>query len=232
MGEPCTFVRASGELDLGSIGVDECGKSDYFGPLVVAACHLLPEEVESLGPLPLSGRIPVETCLAFDKQIRKSSRFAVVSIPPDKYNKLAKQLGSIAKMMTWANSQALAAIREKTECPDVFGKELGNKEAVRLLLSGQGFEVNIEDGERVKSQASYTAAGILARAEFVRQSEKLQQPLGEVLPRGANENVVNFASNLVQAHGKGVLSGLAKVHFRTTDKVLKLAVQGQPPPKG
>lgn len=232
MGGTRTTVRESEEVTLGSIGVDECGKSDYFGPLVVAACHLLPDEIERLGELPESGRIPVEACLELDAKIRKSSRHAIVSIPPEKYNQLAKKLGSVSKMMTWANSRALSALCEKTDCPNVFGIELGNKEAVRLLLAGQGFEVTIEDGERVRSQASYAAAGILARAEFVRHAKKLQGPHGETLPRGANDNVVTVASSLVQAHGKDVLHGLAKTHFRTTGKALRMAVQAQDKPKG
>lgn len=221
-----------GELSLGRIGVDECGKSDYFGPLVVAACHLLPESAEALGSLPASNRVSTSLCLELDAKIRKQSRYAIVAIPPEKYNVLAKELGSVAKMMTWASSRALSAVRENTACPDVFGKELGNKEAVRMLLAGQGIEVRIEDGESVMHEPAFLAAGILARAEYIRHSVKLPNPLGEPLPRGANDNVVNVASSLVKSHGKGVLTGLAKVHFKTTERALRQAVQAQEPPSG
>ena len=35
-------------IDEGHIGVDESGKGDYFGPLVIAACYVGPEHLAEL----------------------------------------------------------------------------------------------------------------------------------------------------------------------------------------
>jgi ribonuclease HIII len=35
-------------MDQGRVGVDESGKGDFFGPLVVAACYVGPEHLAEL----------------------------------------------------------------------------------------------------------------------------------------------------------------------------------------
>jgi ribonuclease HIII len=72
-------------------------------------------------------------------------------------------------------------------------------------------------GER---DAAVAAASILARAEFVRRLEGIGRELWMELPRGASA-VEDVARLLVSRHGKDALSRVAKLHFRTTNKVLE-----------
>jgi ribonuclease HIII len=64
------------------------------------------------------------------------------------------------------------------------------------------------------------AASILARAEFVRRLERLGENVGMTLPKGAGPQVLETARELVRSRGPEVLAKTAKLHFKTTSRII------------
>jgi ribonuclease HIII len=64
------------------------------------------------------------------------------------------------------------------------------------------------------------AASIMARAEYVRQMEKLSEKAGMLLPKGASATVKTVAREIISKYGPESLPLYAKMHFKTANEVL------------
>ncbi len=77
------------------IGTDEAGKGDYFGPLVCAACYVDADSAAVLRELGVrDSKTLSDTAikrLAAEIRTRFGGRFAVITIPPARYNELYEQ---------------------------------------------------------------------------------------------------------------------------------------------
>jgi ribonuclease HIII len=73
-------------------------------------------------------------------------------------------------------------------------------------------------GER---DTAVAAASILARDKFLRRLEKLSEEYKMELPKGASKIVISIAKKIVEIKGPQELFKLAKIHHRTTSKILK-----------
>jgi ribonuclease HIII len=65
------------------------------------------------------------------------------------------------------------------------------------------------------------AASIIARATFLTGLKNLSRKFAIELPKGASAQVEDAAKQLVEKHTKEALSQVAKIHFKTTARVIK-----------
>ncbi|MEA1928430.1 MAG: DUF3378 domain-containing protein, partial [Candidatus Auribacterota bacterium] len=72
------------------IGVDESGKGDYFGPLVVAGVFINAKSEKILREMNVrdSKKISPKKIMELRKVIRRECRYSVVAIGPERYNQL------------------------------------------------------------------------------------------------------------------------------------------------
>jgi ribonuclease HIII len=76
---------------------------------------------------------------------------------------------------------------------------------------------------RAEEDPAVAAASILARAEFLTRLHYLSKEAGLELPKGASDLVEAAAVKLVRAKGPDILEKVAKIHFKTTVRVLAAA---------
>jgi ribonuclease HIII len=205
------------------IGTDEAGKGDYFGPLVVAAAYA--DEV-ALERLPQAGvkdskRISSPGRLwELDKAVKQiCPAHEVVVISPARYNELIEQIGNLNRLLAWAHARAIENVLERVECGLAVTDQFGDESYLRESLMKRGREVQLQQRVGAEDDPAVAAASILARAAFVRSLERLSAEAGEALPRGAT-HVVPVGRRLYEQGGEELLRRLAKVHFKTTKKVL------------
>jgi len=79
----------------------------------------------------------------------------------------------------------------------------------------------LEQRHKGEEDIAVAAASIVARAEFVRRLGKLGAEFGVPLPKGASPAVEIAAKSFVRKHGQEALVKVAKLHFKTTQAVLK-----------
>src|SRR5260370_29823125 len=97
------------------IGTDEAGKGDYFGPLVCAACYLDADVTRALRALGVrdSKSLSDRRIRTFAGQIRAHlpGRFAVVTLPPPRYNSLYEELRREGKnlnsLVAWGHARGI-----------------------------------------------------------------------------------------------------------------------------
>src|SRR5512132_3284593 len=89
-------------------GVDESGKGDFFGPLVIAGVFADRQSARQLLDLGVqdSKRIGSDARIySFAKEIRRIARDAtdVVAIGPARYNELYKKFGNLNSLLGWGH---------------------------------------------------------------------------------------------------------------------------------
>lgn len=206
------------------IGIDETGKGDYFGPLVIAACFLSPTAFAALSHLDIkeSKKISDGRAKSLAAEIKKHSPYSIVKINPSKYNELYEKFGNLNKLLAWGHSRALenvlAELKEPVELviSDKFAKEWRLEKA---LLPG-GREMKLVQFPRAEEYPAVACASVLARAAFLYALEDLSKEIGWKLHKGAGEPTDAIARGIYKEKGEAGLRAVAKLHFKNTQKVI------------
>lgn len=214
---------SSDEVTAPTIGTDESGKGDYFGPLVTAGVLIRPEDVPVLRMLGVrdSKDVPDKEARDIADQIEEAygDRVHVVSIGPAKYNELhGKFGGNLNRLLAWAHGTVIAALLERHECGHVLVDRFANERLIQDELAKKEIKVHLEQKVRAESHPAVAAASIVARARFLRELERLSRDAGVRLRKGAGSPVDAVARELYREGGIERLRPYAKLHFRTTDK--------------
>jgi ribonuclease HIII len=202
-------------------GVDESGKGDFFGPLVIAGAYVdrgIARKLLDAGVVD-SKRISSDARIrALADTIRKSSLGLVetVLIGPTKYNELYEKLGNLNKLLGWGHARVIEnLLAKKPDCPRALSDQFADARVVEQSLLRHGRKINIEQRPRAESDIAVAAASILAREAFINWLEHKGKETGLQLQRGVSAAVKESARKLVEMHGPAALRSVAKVHFRT-----------------
>ena len=238
---PGASEDSASEQSVPRIGIDESGKGDFFGPLVIAGYYLTP------GLLPLLQKLGVrdskqissdEKMIQVAATLREKApgHVEVLRLGPETYNDLVKRMGSVNRVLAWGHATVLENLltrhpQVKRAVADQFGPE----HQIQRALKTRGKAIELIQRHRAESDPAVAAASILARADFVTGLRELGEEVSATLPKGAT-HVRGPAETLVNAQGPEVLRKVAKTHFRTTRQVLEACghpadLLGTPEPK-
>jgi ribonuclease HIII len=209
------------------LGVDESGKGDFFGPLVIAGVYVDAEVVHKLRDIGVvdSKRVTTDGKIhTLAEHIRQvpGLRFEVIQIHPEKYNDLYAKFGNLNKLLAWGHAKVIELLLERVpDCPRALSDQFANAQVLQKALQKRGRTIQLEQRTKAESDPAVAAASILARDGFVRWLE--QNRLGnasEALPRGVSENVRAVAREIFESHGALGLRRLVKMHFKTASEVM------------
>ena len=211
------------------MGVDESGKGDFFGPLVIASAYVDETIAKDLQALNVRDSKTITTDKAAQDLARKirarlGDKFVVVSIGPAAYNRLYATMGSVNRILAWGHARAIENLLEKVpNCPRALSDQFGPEQQIQRALQQKGRKIKLEQRHKAESDVAVAAASILARAAFLTALAKLGEKYGGTLPKGASDKVKAVAGGIVKKHGGAALLETAKCHFKTTDEVLAAA---------
>jgi len=206
----------------GWTGIDESGKGDYFGPLVVAGVYVEPHQVPDLQVMGIkdSKQLSDQRALALARELSSHVTSSLVVIGPKRYNELYEKMKNLNKILAWAHARVLENILQQVDCSRALSDQFGDERFILNALLEKGKKIELEQRPKAESDPAVAAASILARAEFLRRLQRLSQEVGTTLPKGASKLVEDAARSLVKRNGQQVLQNVAKWHFRTTQAVL------------
>jgi ribonuclease HIII len=209
----------------GWIGIDESGKGDYFGPLVIAAVHVTPRIAEDLLALNVrdSKKIADSVIKTLAVDIKTLCRHTIVAIGPERYNQLYAEIRNLNKLLAWGHAKALETLLEQVPCQRAISDQFGDERLILNALQAKGKQIILEQRHRGEEDIAVAAASIVARDEFVRRLGRLSAETGVPLPKGASEAVKTAARSVVRKHGPEALAKVAKLHFKTTQQILGVA---------
>ncbi len=206
-------------------GIDESGKGDFFGPLVIAGVAVTPETGKALRELGVCDSKQIHSSAKIIKlaeNIRKLApgAFTTVTLMPETYNRLYAKIGNLNRMLAWGHARVIENLLEQCpDCPRMLSDKFGNEQLIRNALMERGRQIIMEQQVRAEADVAVAAASILAREGFLRGMDKLEEIAGFALPKGAGPGVKSTAEKLFSEKGAELFRSCAKLHFKTWHEI-------------
>lgn len=206
-------------------GIDESGKGDFFGPLVIAGVYVDEELAKKLR----DAGIRDSKAISSDKNIREFANVIrkigapseLILIGPQKYNQLYASIGNLNSLLAWGHARIIENLCEKVpDCPRALSDKFANERVLQRALLEKGKQLQLDQRTKAESDYAVAAASILAREGFINWLDKKGKELTVDLFKGVSEKVKQSARTLVQQHGSNILSQVAKMHFKTATEIL------------
>jgi len=211
------------------MGVDESGKGDFFGPIVIVSAYIDPTLADAMRDMDVKDSKQITSdkkALRLGSELRKllGNRHSVVKIGPAAYNRLYSKMRSVNTLLAWGHARAIENLLEVIpDCPRAISDQFGSKQQVERALMKKGQKIDLVQRHRAESDLAVAAASIIAREIFLLSLKRQEEAHGITMPKGASAGVREWAVELVKKKGPKVLLETAKCHFKTTDQVLKTA---------
>jgi len=204
------------------IGVDESGKGDYFGPLVIAGVHAEKANLKELYDLRVteSKRISDQRALKLTPLICSKFKNSVVIIGPEKYNMLYDKMNNLNRILAWGHARVVENLLAKVNCKKVIVDQFADKSALRNALMKKGKRIELEQMPQAERDIVVAAASVVARGKFLARLQRLSEQFKVELPKGASEKVIEAGKQFIETKGIQQLTKVAKLHFSTTQKIL------------
>lgn len=201
-----------------TVGTDESGKGDYFGPLVVAGVRLTPELAAALagGEVRDCKLLGDASVMRIGAALRARVPFAIRRLDPPDYNATHARLKNLNPLLAGLHAEV---IRELAE-PGV--RVVVDQFANPRLVAGALGELDVDLVQKTRaesSELSVAAASILARQEFLAALKDLSATWGIDLAKGAGAPTDSAGRRFVAVHGAAQLGHVAKLHFKNTLKI-------------
>ena len=213
------------EMFAAHFGIDESGKGDFFGPLVIAGAYV----DRGIARAWRDAGIQDSKAISSDARIRAladvirqtpGATHNVIVIGPERYNVLYQKFGNLNRLLAWGHARAIENLLEaRPDCPRALSDQFANPALIRRALLEKGRGIQLEQRTKAESDPAVAAASILAREAFINWLERQGREFGMKLPRGASAEVKRVATELVAKHSASVLERLCKVHFKTAREI-------------
>ena len=216
-------------------GIDESGKGDFFGPLVIAGVftdreitrRFLQDGIQDSKRIGSDARIR-----ALAKAIRQTPGAVcdVVLIGPERYNELYRDFANLNDLLGWGHARVIEnLLAKRPDCPRALSDKFADARVIESALLQHGRHLQLEQRTRAESDLAVAAASILAREKFIDWLERTGRQLGLRLGRGVSGSVKETARQVVERAGPEALRRYAKIHFRTAHEVAPETYPAPPP---
>lgn len=224
-------MHGGGEEFKGRIGSDEVGKGDYFGPMVTCAAFVGAEELEELNRLGIRDSKKLDDLAILDMyaQIRGICMHEVSVMMPEAYNQQHEETKNVAIMLARQHGIVIGRLIERArgegKDPQMIVIDQFSKSKNRLLdeLPTEAIKIGVEQFHKGESDIAVASASIIARAHFLNEWHKMEKEYGFTFPKGAT-HVIDAGREFVSKFGENELRRVAKVSFKTTQKVLGMGL--------
>lgn len=206
-----------------SIGSDEVGTGDYFGPIVVTAAFVSKDNISYLESLGVkdSKKMTDDKILDVVPKIIKKIPYESIVLSNEEYNKFYSSDINMNKIKAILHNKVLCKMKDKYPHDYIIVDEFAKSfiyynylKSVPTVCKGITFLTKGED----KSLA-VAAASLISRYIFINEFNKLSKELGVILPKGASTKVDEIGTNIVKKYGFDKLASIAKLNFKNTDKI-------------
>ena len=224
---PGNGTPAGPELITPHGGIDESGKGDFFGPLVIAGVAVTAESGAKLRELGVCDSKKISSdkrIFALAAGIRRHAgekNCTVVTFKMETYNRLYGQFGNLNRLLAWGHARVIENLLEADPTlPRMLSDQFADPSLIRNALMEKGRTIRLEQRTKAESDIAVAAASILARERFCLALRQLEEETGFALPRGAGEAVRAAAAAILEKSGVQGLRRCCKTHFKTFEEVL------------
>ena len=209
-----------------TIGSDEVGTGDYFGPIVVTASYITKEDIpflESLG-VKDSKKMTDEQILKITPQIIKKIPYYTMTLSNKEYNQRHSEYNMNAMKAILHNKALLEMTKQYKNYDYIVVDQFAEKYVYyNYLRKVPNVQRNITFITKAEDQClSVACSAIISRYIFIKEFDKLSKKYNQTLPKGAGPIVDEVGAKLVKEYGIDVLNEIAKTNFKNTEKIKEL----------
>ena len=207
-----------------TIGSDEVGTGDYFGPIIVTAAYVTKEDIPFLESLKIkdSKKLTDEQILKITPQIIKKIPYYTMTLSNTEYNKRIKTYNMNALKAILHNKALLEMTKKYPNSDYIVVDQFAEKYVYyNYLKESNNVQRNITFITKAEDQClSVACSAIISRYIFIKEMDKLSKKYNQTLPKGAGSIVDEVGVKLVKEYGKEILNEIAKTNFKNTEKIL------------
>ena len=213
-----------------SIGSDEVGTGDYFGPIVVTASFVKKEDIPYLEELGIkdSKKLTDEKILDIAPKVAKKIRYRSLILSNLEYNEKHGSNNNMNKIKAIMHNKALYQMVQVTHeeydyiIVDEFARENRYYDYIKEMKEiqrGITFMTKAED-----KNLAVACSSVISRYIFLKEFDKLSDSIHIPLPKGAGNNVDKIGEEIVDKYGQDKLKEIAKLNFANTERILKTVI--------
>ena len=211
-----------------SIGSDEVGTGDYFGPMIVTSSYVKKEDIAFLEELGVkdSKKLTDEKILKVVPEIMNKIPYKSYILTNKEYNKLQDKGYNMNKIKAILHNKVLLDLMKRDNYivdmvvvdqftpPRNYFSYLKNEDNVFRKIT---FTTKAED-----KCLSVACSSMISRYLFIKEIDKMSKDLDMIIPKGAGVLVDEFGKKVVEKYGKDKLENIAKMNFKNTEKILNI----------
>jgi len=213
-----------------SIGSDEVGTGDYFGPIVVTASFVKMEDIEFLESLGIkdSKKLTDEKILEIAPKVAKKIPYKSIILTNKEYNEKHAKDNNMNKIKSIMHNKVLYQMVQNTKetydyiIVDEFAKETRYYDYIKEsteIQRGITFMTKAED-----KNLAVACSSVISRYIFLKEFDKLSDSLHIPLPKGAGPQVDSIGEEIIEKYGEDKLKEVAKLNFANTARILKTVI--------
>lgn len=206
-----------------TVGSDEVGTGDYFGPIVVTASYISEENISKVEELGVkdSKKLTDEKIREIAPKLSKLVPFVSYTLSPEEYNNAG--ITNMNKVKAILHNKVLVNILKKDNIEykyivvDQFAlipKYFEHIKDIPEKVTNISFTPHAED-----KCLSVAVSSIISRYIFLTEMDKMSEHYKMTVPKGAGEPVDIFAREFVTKYGFNELQKAVKLNFKNTLKI-------------
>ena len=208
-----------------SIGSDEVGTGDYFGPIVVTATYVTKDDIEFLEGLGVmdSKKISDDKIRDIAPKIAKRIKYKSIILKNEEYNEKYGTNFNLNKIKSIMHNNVLYQLANEVKKYDyIIVDQFAYEESYYNYLKGiDKIQRGITFITKAEDKNMAVACGaIISRYLFLKEFDKLSDEVHIPLPKGAGADVDKIGEELVEKYGEEILNKVAKKNFKNTDRIL------------
>ena len=213
--------------NISSIGSDEVGTGDFFGPIVVTASYVSKDKISYLEDLGVrdSKKVTDDKIMKIAPELIKNIPHQTYILTNEEYNEWQAKGYNMNKIKTILHNRVILGLLKQ----DNFMIDMV---VIDQFTSPRSYYGYLKDmNENVYRKITFTTkaedkclsvgcSSIISRYIFLKKKKKLGKTIDKVLPLGASTVVDEAGKDIVNKHGKDILNKIAKTNFKNTEKIL------------
>ena len=214
-------------INVSSIGSDEVGTGDYFGPLVVTASFVSKDNIAYMQELGVrdSKKLTDETIIKIAPELIKKIPHTTIILTNKEYNDYHSTDTNMNKIKAILHNKCLLSmVKKESNYDKIVVDQFENPKSYYMHLNKVPEKVtNITFMTKAEDQCmSVAASSIISRYIFLKEMKKLSDRFKIEIPLGASSLVDEVGATLVKKYGPDILKEIAKLNFKNTEKIHEL----------
>ena len=205
------------------IGVDESGKGDFFGPLVVSAVVVhkkLEPQLKSLGVTD-SKKLSDQRIMEMAPQLMGKLKHHTELLMPVEYNETYQEVQNLNILLGSLHATCIKNLYDERVEMYLSDQFSNDKKLLEGIVVKHGLDAKkLKQAPKAESDLAVACASIIARYYFIELLDDLSAKFEMEFPKGAGPLVNESALEFKDQFGIEKVKEVAKVHFKTFERLL------------